>query len=61
MITIRIDNLFIVCIKIAYIPTVETERSINHTGSEKNPWQTAQQWGILVNSRKTEPAIWKNV
>ena len=48
-------------VKLALVPVVETERFIDHTGSEKSPWQIAQQWGILVNSLTTEPATWKNV
>lgn len=46
--------------KLADFSVVETERSIDHTGSEKSPWRIVQQWGILVNSLTAEPAIWKN-
>ena len=46
--------------KLARVPAVVTERSIDHIGSEKSPRQIVQQWGILVNSLTTEPATWKN-
>jgi len=36
--------------KLAQILVVETERLIDHIGSEKNPRRIVQQWGILVNS-----------
>ena len=39
---------------------VETERSIDHTGSEKTPVRIVQQWGILVNGLTAEPATWRN-
>ena len=47
--------------KLAHVPVVETERSVDHIGSEKSPRQIVQQWGILVNSLTAEPATWKNV
>ena len=50
-----------ISLELALVPIVETERSINHTGSEKSPRHIAQQWGVLVNSLRTEPAIWRNV
>ncbi len=47
--------------QLARIPVVATERSTDHIGSEKSPRQIVQQWGILVNSLRAEPATWKNV
>lgn len=41
------------------ILVIITERFNDHNGSEKTPGRLAQQWGILVNSLTTEPAIWK--
>lgn len=38
---------------------VETERLIDHIGSEKTPICIVQQWGILVNGLTTEPATWE--
>lgn len=40
---------------------IETERSIDHIGSEKTPIRIVQQWGILVNGLTAEPVTWKNV
>lgn len=50
-----------VIVNLAQISVVETERSIDHIGYEKSPIRNVQQWGILVNSLTTEPAIWRNV
>jgi predicted nucleotide-binding protein (sugar kinase/HSP70/actin superfamily) len=44
----------------SYQTAVETERSIDHIGSEKNPLRNVQQWGILVNSLTAEPVTWRN-
>ena len=40
---------------------IETERLIDHIGSEKTPIRIVQQWGILVNGLTAEPVTWKNV
>ena len=46
---------------LARVSVVVTERSIGHIGYEKSPMRNVQQWGILVNGLRTEPAIWRNV